>query len=41
MVVPGSGTGDLVGLAGRMTIAIEGGTHAYTLRYRLPDPEDP
>lgn len=35
-VVPGSGTGELVGIAGKMTIIIEGGTHSYVLEYNLP-----
>ncbi len=34
-IVPGSGTGALVGLSGAMEIAIAGGVHSYTLRYRL------
>jgi len=36
-VVPDSGTGELKGLAGRMTITIAGGQHAYTLEYTLPE----
>ena len=35
-VVPDSGTGDLTGLAGSMTITIEGGKHSYELLYTLP-----
>lgn len=35
MVVPDSGTGQLVGLAGHMTINIEGGKHFYELEYTL------
>jgi Protein of unknown function (DUF3224) len=35
-VVPGSGTDELVGLAGSMAIVIEGGTHSYELDYTLP-----
>ncbi len=35
-VVPGSGTGDLAGLAGAMAIDAGGGRHRYTLRYTLP-----
>jgi hypothetical protein len=35
-VVPGSGTGELAGLAGAMTIAIAGGRHDYELAYTLP-----
>ncbi|WP_285569612.1 DUF3224 domain-containing protein [Geothrix limicola] len=36
MVVPDSGTGELKGLAGRMTITITGKLHAYALNYTLP-----
>lgn len=35
-VVPGSGTGDLEGIAGTLTIIIAGGKHSYTLEYTLP-----
>ena len=35
-VVPGSGTGDLEGIAGALTILIAGGTHSYTFEYTLP-----
>lgn len=34
-VVPDSGTGQLVGLAGRMDIGIEGGKHSYDFEYTL------
>lgn len=35
-VVPGSGTGELVGLLGTMTIEIkDGGKHFYTLNYTI------
>lgn len=34
-VVPDSGTGELVGLAGSMTIDIVEGQHKYTMDYRL------
>jgi hypothetical protein len=34
-VVPDSGTGELAGLAGTMTITIEGGKYSYTLDYTL------
>jgi hypothetical protein len=35
-VVPGSGTGDLAGLEGRLTLDIdEAGTHTYDLAYTL------
>jgi hypothetical protein len=35
-VVPGSGTGELAGLAGAMTITLAGGRHGYDLGYTLP-----
>ncbi len=35
-VIPGSGTGDLVGLAGSMNILMDGGKHSYTFDYTLP-----
>ncbi len=35
-VVPDTGTGDLSGLAGSMTIDLAGGAHAYTFNYTLP-----
>lgn len=35
IVVPDSGTGELVGLAGSMTIEITGGEHRYSFEYRL------
>jgi hypothetical protein len=34
-VVPGSGTGDLSGMYGTMSIVVEGGKHRYTLEYAL------
>ncbi|WP_083808415.1 DUF3224 domain-containing protein [Granulicella tundricola] len=34
-VVPGSGTGELVGLSGTMKIVIEGGKHSYVFDYLL------
>jgi hypothetical protein len=34
-VVPGSGTGDLSGIYGTMTIVAEGGQHRYALKYAL------
>lgn len=34
-VVPDSGTDELAGLAGRMTITIEGGQHTYDFDYEL------
>ena len=37
MVVPGSGTGELKGIAGTFTIRIEGGQHFYDFDYTLPD----
>jgi hypothetical protein len=36
-VVPDSGTGLLVGLAGTMVINIEGGAHSYEFEYTLPE----
>jgi len=36
-VVPGSGTGDLEGIAGTLTIIIAGGSHSYSLEYTLPN----
>lgn len=35
-IVPDSGTGELVGIAGEMAIEIEGGAHFYRLAYTLP-----
>jgi Protein of unknown function (DUF3224) len=37
MVIPDSGTGELKGLAGRLTITITGKQHAYALDYTLPE----
>lgn len=37
VVVPGSGTGDLKGIAGTFTIAITNGQHSYTFDYTLPE----
>ena len=37
IVVPGSGTGDLKGIAGSFTIRIENGQHFYDLDYSLPE----
>jgi hypothetical protein len=36
-VVPDSGTDQLTGLTGTMTIDITGGKHLYTFEYQLPD----
>jgi len=36
-VVPDSGTGQLAGLAGKMTITIVDGKHLYDLEYTLAD----
>lgn len=36
-VVPDSGTGELVGLAGKMTINIADGKHSYDFEYTLDD----
>ncbi|MCI4317131.1 MAG: DUF3224 domain-containing protein [Thermoplasmata archaeon] len=38
MVVPDSGTRQLVGLSGKMAIKIVGGDHSYDFEYTLPDP---
>ncbi|TAN19331.1 MAG: DUF3224 domain-containing protein [Rhodanobacter sp.] len=35
-VVPGSGTGELAGLGGAMTITVANGKHGYDLGYTLP-----
>jgi hypothetical protein len=37
LVVPGSGTGELKGVAGTFTIRIDGGQHFYELDYTLPE----
>lgn len=37
IVVPGSGTGELKGIAGTFTIRIENGKHFYDFDYTLPD----
>jgi hypothetical protein len=36
-VVPDSGTGELVGLSGKMNIIIAGGKHSYEFDYSLAD----
>src|SRR5207253_532281 len=36
VVVPGSGTDQLVGLEGKMTIIIADGKHSYQFEYALP-----
>lgn len=38
-VVPGSGTDQLTGIAGRMTVVIENGKHSYVLEYTVADPQ--
>lgn len=38
-VVPDSGTGDLAGLAGSMTIDIADGKHSYRFEYTLAEPQ--
>ena len=38
-VVPGSGTEQLTGMAGRMTIIIEKGKHSYAFEYTVADPQ--
>jgi hypothetical protein len=37
LVVPGSGAGELKGIAGTFAIRIEGGKHFYDLDYTLPE----
>jgi hypothetical protein len=37
IVVPDSGTVELVGLTGKMTIIIAEGKHSYDFEYSLPD----
>lgn len=37
-VVPDSGTGELTGLSGRMTIHIDGGKHSYDFDYTIEEP---
>jgi hypothetical protein len=37
IVVPGSGTGELKGIAGTFTIHIQNGQHTYDLDYTLPE----
>ena len=36
-VVPDSGTGELAGLAGRMTIEIADGKHSYDFEYTIAE----
>jgi hypothetical protein len=36
-VVPDSGTGELVGLAGKMAIDVVNGKHSYDFEYTLPE----
>ncbi|MCW8925096.1 MAG: DUF3224 domain-containing protein [Xanthomonadales bacterium] len=36
-VIPGSGTGELSGLTGEMSISIEDGQHFYDFDYELPN----
>ena len=38
-IVPDSGTGDLIGLTGNLTITITGRVHSYELDYALPAPK--
>lgn len=35
-IAPGSGAGDLEGIAGTLTIVISAGQHSYSLEYTLP-----
>ena len=36
IVVPGTGTGELAGIDGKMDLVIEGGKHSYVFEYTLP-----
>ena len=36
IITPGSGSGELAGIAGTFTIAVAGGQHSYDLEYTLP-----
>lgn len=36
LVVPGSGTGALAGLQGKLTLVVKEGQHSYDLAYTLP-----
>jgi hypothetical protein len=38
-VVPGSGTGELNGISGKLTIKMENGKHFYEFDYTLPNPQ--
>jgi hypothetical protein len=38
LIVPGSGTRELAGIAGSMTFRNAGGKHSYTMDYTLPEP---
>jgi len=37
LIAPDSGTGELIGIAGTMTIEIRGRDHFYTIDYELPE----
>lgn len=37
LIVPGSGSGELLGIEGAMTITNEAGKHSYALEYTLPE----
>ena len=37
IVVPGSGTGELKGIAGTFNIRVENGEHSYDFEYTLPE----
>jgi hypothetical protein len=36
-VVPDSGTGQLIGLSGKLTVIIDSGKHSYSFDYTLPE----
>jgi hypothetical protein len=35
-VTPGPGTGDLIGIEGRLILRVEGKQHSYDLEYSVP-----
>lgn len=40
VVVPGSGSGELAGIGGTLTITVANGKHSYSFDYTLPPPAD-
>lgn len=41
VVVPDSGTGELLGLTGKFEIAVKDGEHSYRFSYGFPEPHGP